>query len=44
MTTSLGSLTLIPPNLEIAETGQEETVDGVAMSFQLTPGPRPRPR
>ena len=38
MTTSLGSLTLIPPNLEIAETGQEETIDGVRMSFQLTPG------
>ncbi len=38
MTTSLGTLTLIPPNLEIAETGQEETVDGVRMRFQLTPG------
>jgi alkyl sulfatase BDS1-like metallo-beta-lactamase superfamily hydrolase len=38
MTTSLGTLTLIPPNLEIAETGQEETVDGVRMTFQLTPG------
>lgn len=37
-TTSLGTITLIPPNLEIAETGQEETVDGVRMSFQLTPG------
>ncbi len=38
MTTSLGNLTLIPPNLEVTETGQEETVDGVAMTFQLTPG------
>jgi linear primary-alkylsulfatase len=38
MTTSLGTLTLIPPNLEISETGQEETVDGVRMRFQLTPG------
>jgi alkyl sulfatase BDS1-like metallo-beta-lactamase superfamily hydrolase len=38
MTTSLGTLTLIPPNLEVAETGQEETVDGVRMTFQLTPG------
>jgi alkyl sulfatase BDS1-like metallo-beta-lactamase superfamily hydrolase len=37
-TTSLGSITLIPPNLDIAETGQTETVDGVRMSFQLTPG------
>ena len=37
-TTSLGTITLIPPNLEISETGQEETVDGMRMVFQLTPG------
>jgi alkyl sulfatase BDS1-like metallo-beta-lactamase superfamily hydrolase len=37
-TTSLGSITLIPPNIDIVETGQEETVDGVRMVFQLTPG------
>ena len=37
-TTSLGTLTLIPPNLEVTATGQEETVDGVRMAFQLTPG------
>ena len=37
-TTSLGTLTLIPPNLEVTATGQEETVDGVRMVFQLTPG------
>jgi alkyl sulfatase BDS1-like metallo-beta-lactamase superfamily hydrolase len=37
-TTSLGTITLIPPNLDIVETGQEEDVDGVRMSFQLTPG------
>jgi alkyl sulfatase BDS1-like metallo-beta-lactamase superfamily hydrolase len=37
-TTSLGTVTLIPPNLDVAATGQEETVDGVRMSFQLTPG------
>ncbi len=37
-TTSLGTITLIPPNLEMTETGQEETVDGVRMRFQLTPG------
>ena len=43
-TTSLGTLTLIPPNLEVDETGQEETVDGVRMVFQLTPGPRRRRR
>jgi len=37
-TTSLGTITLIPPNLDVVETGQEETVDGVRMVFQLTPG------
>jgi alkyl sulfatase BDS1-like metallo-beta-lactamase superfamily hydrolase len=37
-TTSLGTITLIPPTLDVVETGQEETVDGVRMSFQLTPG------
>jgi alkyl sulfatase BDS1-like metallo-beta-lactamase superfamily hydrolase len=37
-TTSLGTLTLIPPNLEVTATGQEEIVDGVRMVFQLTPG------
>jgi linear primary-alkylsulfatase len=37
-TTSLGTLTLIPPNLEVTATGQEQTVDGVRMVFQLTPG------
>ncbi|MGE0066879.1 MAG: alkyl/aryl-sulfatase [Solirubrobacterales bacterium] len=37
-TTSLGTVTLIPPNFEISETGQEATVDGVRMVFQMTPG------
>jgi alkyl sulfatase BDS1-like metallo-beta-lactamase superfamily hydrolase len=37
-TTSLGSITLIPPTVEIAETGQSEVVGGVRMTFQLTPG------
>ena len=37
-TTSLGTVTLIPPNLDVTATGQEETVDGVRMVFQLTPG------
>ncbi|HWO15292.1 MAG TPA: alkyl sulfatase dimerization domain-containing protein [Solirubrobacterales bacterium] len=37
-TTSLGTITLIPPNLDIVETGQEGVVDGVRMAFQLTPG------
>jgi alkyl sulfatase BDS1-like metallo-beta-lactamase superfamily hydrolase len=37
-TTSLGSITLIPPTLDVDTTGQEEVVDGVRMSFQMTPG------
>jgi linear primary-alkylsulfatase len=37
-TTSLGTITLIPPTHEIGETGQTEVVDGVRMTFQLTPG------
>ncbi|MGR3868826.1 alkyl/aryl-sulfatase [Streptomyces graminifolii] len=38
MTTSTGTVTLIPPTLDITRTGQEETVDGVRIVFQLTPG------
>lgn len=37
-TTSLGTVTLVPPNLDVIETGQVETVDGVRIVFQLTPG------
>jgi alkyl sulfatase BDS1-like metallo-beta-lactamase superfamily hydrolase len=37
-TTSLGTLTLIPPNLDITASHQEETIDGVRMVFHLTPG------
>jgi len=37
-TTSLGTITLIPPTVEIAATGQTKSVDGVEMTFQLTPG------
>ncbi|MGE5407561.1 MAG: alkyl/aryl-sulfatase [Syntrophothermus sp.] len=37
-TTSLGTLTLIPPTVDVVRTGQEETVDGIRMEFQLTPG------
>jgi alkyl sulfatase BDS1-like metallo-beta-lactamase superfamily hydrolase len=37
-TTSLGTITLIPPTVDITETGQSETIDGVQMTFQLTPG------
>ena len=37
-TTSVGSVTLIPPTLDVTTTGQEETVDGIRMVFQLAPG------
>ena len=37
-TTSLGSIGLITPTLEITHTGQEETLDGVLIRFQMTPG------
>jgi len=37
-TTSLGTVTLIPPTVDITRTGQEETVDGVRIVFHLTPG------
>jgi alkyl sulfatase BDS1-like metallo-beta-lactamase superfamily hydrolase len=36
-TTSTGETTLIPPTVEITATGQELTVGGVRMVFQLTP-------
>ncbi|MFF2044432.1 alkyl/aryl-sulfatase [Kitasatospora sp. NPDC058170] len=38
MTTSTGTITLVPPTTDITRTGQEETVDGVRIVFQLTPG------
>ncbi|MFF3891079.1 alkyl/aryl-sulfatase [Streptomyces sp. NPDC001914] len=37
-TTSTGAVTLIPPTASITRTGQTETVDGIRMVFQLTPG------
>ncbi|GAA5012144.1 alkyl/aryl-sulfatase [Actinopolymorpha pittospori] len=37
-TTSTGTVTLIPPTVDITRTGQQETVDGVRMEFQLAPG------
>ena len=37
-TTSLGDKGLIPPTLYVTRTGQAETVDGVEMVFQMTPG------
>ncbi|MFD8568680.1 alkyl/aryl-sulfatase [Streptomyces sp. NPDC059639] len=36
-TTSTGTVTLIPPTLDVTTTGQEETVDGVRMVFQMAP-------
>jgi alkyl sulfatase BDS1-like metallo-beta-lactamase superfamily hydrolase len=38
MTTSTGSVGLRAPTVDITATGQTETVDGVRMVFQLTPG------
>ncbi|WP_078325211.1 alkyl/aryl-sulfatase [Mycobacteroides salmoniphilum] len=37
-TNSIGTVTLIAPTLNVTHSGQEETVDGVRMVFQLTPG------
>ena len=37
-TTSTGEPTLIAPTLHITSTGQELTIDGVRMVFQVTPG------
>jgi len=36
--TSSGSLGLIAPTVDITRTGQEETIDGVRIVFQITPG------
>jgi alkyl sulfatase BDS1-like metallo-beta-lactamase superfamily hydrolase len=36
-TASTGTVTLLPPTLDITHTGQEETVDGVRIIFQSTP-------
>ncbi len=37
-TTSTGTVTLIPPTIEIHKTGEELTVDGVRIVFQMAPG------
>ena len=37
-TTSTGTPTLITPTIDIEHTGQAETVDGVEIEFQMTPG------
>lgn len=36
--TSAGTISLIPPTIDVTRTGQEETIDGVRIIFQLTPG------
>ncbi|WP_406315007.1 MBL fold metallo-hydrolase [Streptosporangium sp. NBC_01639] len=38
MTNSTGTMSLIVPTVDITRTGQQETVDGVRIVFQLTPG------
>ncbi|RHA44151.1 alkyl/aryl-sulfatase [Cellulomonas rhizosphaerae] len=38
MATSNGKLSLAAPTVDVTETGQEATVDGVRMVFQVTPG------
>jgi alkyl sulfatase BDS1-like metallo-beta-lactamase superfamily hydrolase len=38
MTTSTGSIGLIPPTVLVTRTGQEEVIDGIRIQFQLTPG------
>lgn len=35
---SVGTQTLVAPNVSITRTGQELTIDGVRLQFQLTPG------
>ncbi|MDA2811744.1 MBL fold metallo-hydrolase [Nocardiopsis sp. RSe5-2] len=37
-TASTGTVSLVPPTIDITRTGQEETVDGVRIVFQVTPG------
>lgn len=37
-TSSSGTVTLLPPTADITHTGQQETVDGVRIEFQVTPG------
>ncbi|WP_141015180.1 alkyl/aryl-sulfatase [Nocardioides sambongensis] len=37
-TNSTGAITLVTPTIEITETGQEHTIDGLRMVFQLAPG------
>lgn len=36
--TSTGTVSLLPPTVDVTHTGQQETLDGVRFHFQLTPG------
>ncbi|MFH8616946.1 alkyl/aryl-sulfatase [Streptomyces sp. NPDC017979] len=36
-TTSTGTVTLIPPTVDVTTTGQQEVIDGVRMVFQMAP-------
>ncbi len=38
MTTSSGTVGLVPPTLDITTTGEEHVLDGVRIVFQITPG------
>lgn len=38
LTTSTGSVSLIPPTIAVDHTGQEEVIDGLRLVFQFTPG------
>ncbi|NAS24216.1 MBL fold metallo-hydrolase [Herbidospora sp. NEAU-GS84] len=38
LTASQGTVSLLPPTVDVTTTGQLETVDGVRIVFQLTPG------
>src|SRR5688572_1148973 len=38
LATSTGTVSLFPPTVDITRTGQEESIDGVRIVFQLTPG------
>ncbi|MFD6525636.1 MULTISPECIES: alkyl/aryl-sulfatase [unclassified Isoptericola] len=38
LTASMGTVSLLPPTVDITETGQELTLDGVRIVFQITPG------
>jgi alkyl sulfatase BDS1-like metallo-beta-lactamase superfamily hydrolase len=38
LTTSVGTLSLVPPTVDVTRTGEELVLDGVRIVFQLTPG------